>query len=63
MTAATPRLSRWRIIALLIAAGGMAVLVAANAHLVWVALASQPSCVAHAKAAGGDGFRAARSSC
>lgn len=63
MSVSAPWLSRWRLIALLIAGGGSALLIAANGHLVWVALASQPSCVAHAKSAGGEGFRAARSSC
>lgn len=53
-----------RLLALLIAGGVAAAVVAANAHLVWVALDSQPACVAHAKAAGeGAPFRAARSAC
>jgi len=39
-------------------------LVAANAHLVYVALASQPDCVPHLKDAGSSGtYRAARSAC
>ena len=37
------------------AAVGLLVLVAANAHLVYVAVASQPDCVAHLKA--GEGTR------
>lgn len=43
----------------------VAVLVAANAHLVHVSFASQPDCVPHAKTAHepNAGFRAARSSC
>lgn len=42
-------------------AGG---LILANAHLVYVAIGSQPDCVAHAKSAGeAGGFRAARPSC
>jgi hypothetical protein len=46
---------------------GLALLVAANAHLVYVAMTSQPDCVAHLRA--GDNpnaaaqFRAAKSSC
>lgn len=44
--------------------GGVAALVAANAHLVHVALRSQPDCVAHAKTTGEAGtFRAARPAC
>jgi hypothetical protein len=42
-------------------AGG---LVLANAHLVYVAIGSQPDCVPHAKSASeAGGFRAARPSC
>jgi hypothetical protein len=44
-----------------ILAGG---LVLANAHLVYVAIGSQPGCVPHAKTAGEPGLlRAAGSSC
>lgn len=58
------RRPNWRLIALLIAAVTVVVLLAANAHLVYVAFASQPDCVPHLKAAGEDGlFRAARSAC
>jgi hypothetical protein len=54
----------WRSGSLLIAGGVVAVLVAANAHLVYVALASQPDCVPHLKDAGSSGaYRAARSAC
>lgn len=43
---------------------GVGVLVAANANLVYVALDSQPDCVAHLKTQGRDGtYRAARPSC
>ena len=39
-------------------------LILANAHLVYVAMGSQPDCVPHAKSAGeAGGFRAARPSC
>jgi predicted dinucleotide-binding enzyme len=46
---------------------GLALLFAANAHLVYVAMTSQPDCVAHLRS--GDNpnaaaqFRAAKSSC
>ncbi len=54
----------WRFVAILIASASVVILVAANAHLVYVALASQPDCVPHAKAVGTNGiFRAARSAC
>lgn len=56
----------WRLISLLIAGGGVALLIAANAHLVYVARVSQPDCVPHAKSPGDAGtgtFRAARSAC
>lgn len=54
----------WRFVALLIATAGVVILVAANAHLVYVAFGSQPDCVPHAKEAGQNGvFRAARSAC
>ena len=40
------------------------VLLAANAHLVYVAFSSQPDCVAHLKGAGEQGtYRAAKSAC
>ena len=55
---------RWRTIALLMAGAGLALLIAANAHLVYVAFQSQPDCVPHTKSAGEPGtFRAARSAC
>ena len=45
-------------------AAGLLLIAAANAHLVYVALMSQPACVPHVKDAGQDGaYRAARSSC
>lgn len=54
----------WRIVSLAIAAAGVALLAAANTHLVYVALESQPDCVAHVKNAGeGGAFQAARSAC
>ena len=54
----------WRFVVILIASASAVILVAANAHLVYVALASQPDCVPHAKSVGTNGiFRAARSAC
>lgn len=50
-----------------LAAGALAILILANAHLIYVATATQPRCVAHVKA--GDphppdgSFSAAGSSC
>ncbi len=52
----------WRVLALAIAALCITIFAAANAHLVYVALSSQPDCVAHQKGSGG-GFQAAKSSC
>ena len=64
--ATSPRLSRkgrWTLIGIAVAVA--ALFAAANTHLVWVSLASQPDCVPHLKAPdpGGTGFRAAKSSC
>lgn len=59
----------WRLVAAGIAGAVLVLLVVANAHLVYVAVASQPDCVAHIKApekarsAEGVAYRAARSSC
>lgn len=49
----------------LIGLGIVALLIAANAHLVYVAFASQPACVAHLKAPDGseNHFSAAKSGC
>lgn len=53
-----------RILWVALAAAVAALLIIANAHLVYVAVGSQPACVPHAKAAGETGqFRAARPSC
>ncbi len=57
--------SRWTIG--LLVAGGLLLVVGANAHLLYVALASQPDCVPHARA--GDSmakpgqFSVAKSAC
>lgn len=59
----TSRLN-WRLLSLLIAGAAFTLFVAANAHLVYVAVQSQPDCVPHLKTSGdGDTFRAARSAC
>jgi hypothetical protein len=53
------------VLALALAALVVAVFVGANAHLVYVAVTSQPDCVPHAKEVGVEGapLRAARSAC
>lgn len=54
----------WRTISLLIVGVGLAILIGANAHLVYVALKSQPGCVPHAKPANeGRTYSAAGSAC
>jgi hypothetical protein len=55
----------WKLLSTLLVAGGLIILVAANAHLVYVAFQSQPDCVPHAKTAGQDDapLRAARPAC
>jgi len=63
---AAPRtgLPGWKILALTGALAVVLVLLAANAHLAYVAFVSQPDCVPHLKNAGEGGiYRAARSSC
>jgi len=63
--ATTPegRLADWRLISLLLVAAVIVLVVAANAHLVWVAVTSQPDCVVHTDAADGGGLQPARRSC
>ncbi len=53
------------VLALALAALVVAVFIGANAHLVYVAVTSQPDCVPHAKEVGIDGapLRAARAAC
>lgn len=50
-----------------IAAGAVLMVLAANAHLVYVAMTSQPDCVPHVRQAdagqAGGSYRAAKSSC
>lgn len=62
---ALKRKSTWPRWAILLAVFiGIALLIAANIHLVYVSVAYQPDCVPHLKAGHiEDGFRAARSSC
>ncbi|MGO4831370.1 hypothetical protein AB4144_03595 [Rhizobiaceae sp. 2RAB30] len=58
-----PRVN-WRLLALVVAGGLTALVIAANVHLVYVAVGSQPDCVAHAKETGQPGaFRAAKPAC
>ena len=56
---------RSRTILWLLAGVTIAAVIAANAHLVYVAIASQPGCVAHIRQGEGAGsrFSAAQSSC
>jgi hypothetical protein len=62
MSAGPHARSRWTIVLAL--AIGLGVLALANAHLVYVSVASQPDCVPHLKPGhAGQGYRAARSSC
>ncbi|HWL05139.1 MAG TPA: hypothetical protein VNQ99_09420 [Xanthobacteraceae bacterium] len=58
------RAVNWRRLSLGLVVGGTVVFVAANGHLVYTALTSQPDCVPHMKSPGSDGtYRAARSAC
>ncbi len=64
-SASAPR-ANWRLISLAIVAAVTLLFIGANAHLVYVAISSQPSCVPHMKAddqGGTGGFRAARPAC
>ena len=51
----------------LLIGAGLAIVVGANSHLVYVAVTSQPDCVAHARGGQGDAARglysAAKSAC
>lgn len=61
------RIPRSRSFFISLAAGAVLILLLANAHLVYVALRSQPACVEHIKERAGENspaaYRAARSSC
>ena len=72
MTPATPAMSsqtglqrRRRLLLWGMITAGIMLFFAANMHLVYVAVTSQPECVPHAKEVGVDGapLRAARSAC
>jgi hypothetical protein len=59
----SPRVN-WRLLSLAIATACIVLLAAANAHLVYVAVESQPDCVGHAKDTGRPGtYMAAKSAC
>lgn len=63
-TATDPSHFRTRLVLALAALALVAVLLIANAHLVYVAFTSQPECVAHLKQEGDAGtWRAAKSAC
>jgi len=66
-TGAATRRIRTRTIIWLAVGAGLLLLLTANSHLVYVAITSQPDCVAHVRQGEGsakDGrFSAARSSC
>ncbi|HRH19638.1 MAG TPA: hypothetical protein PLE81_03265 [Brevundimonas sp.] len=57
------RRADWRLISLLLVAGVVALVVAANAHLVWVAVTSQPDCVVQTDSMGEAGLQPARRAC
>ena len=59
------RRTRCPLLAWSLAAAVLLVVAAANAHLVYVAVESQPECVAHLKEAGtkAGAFRAAKPAC
>jgi hypothetical protein len=57
-------LPRRRLVVALAVMAGIGIFAAANAHLIWTSVRSQPDCVPHLKEPGQDGrFRAAQSSC
>lgn len=64
MIASIARWGRRSRIAWFLVPAGLLLVVGANAHLVYVAVNSQPDCVPHARAPGeGQGYRAAKSAC
>jgi hypothetical protein len=69
MSAAVPmrRVLSGRATIWLIVAAGLLLVIGANAHLVYVAVTSQPDCVAHVRPGDGDAqdgsFSAAQSAC
>jgi|GEM_PF-862050 len=56
-------LRRGRALAILLVIAGLAVVLAANAHLIWVAFTNQPECVAAPDTGSGAHYAPARSSC
>ncbi|ODT77578.1 MAG: hypothetical protein ABS76_27855 [Pelagibacterium sp. SCN 64-44] len=61
---ASPPRRRRRLLGWAIGLGLVAILLLANAHLVYVAFTSQPDCISHLKSPdGSEHFRAAKSSC
>ncbi len=63
-TSAQARRAPRRWVLLAVVAAGIGALVGANVHLVWVAIQSQPECVAHLRLPdGGTVYRAAKSAC
>jgi hypothetical protein len=62
---AVKKRARWPGLAWSLATVVLLVVAAANAHLIYVAVASQPECVAHLKEAGSKAgeFRAAKPAC
>ncbi|MDA5194457.1 hypothetical protein [Govanella unica] len=55
---------QWKTMTLIGIGIGLVLLIAANAHLVYVAFSSAPDCVPHAKESDDMGpYRAARSAC
>ena len=56
-------LPRGRLIVTLLVVAAMALVIGANAHLLYVATVSQPDCVAHLKPGESGGFAAARPAC
>lgn len=64
VTQALHALTRWQLIGGALAAAGAAAFGLANAHLVSVAVSTQPDCVAHVEASSAaPGYSAARPSC
>ena len=65
MTAKAAIFARRRLLVWTLVATGFAVFAGANAHLVYVAVRSQPDCMGHSKFAGGNHFeyRAAKPAC
>jgi len=67
MSRITMRGLQWKAAIWLLVGVGLVILVAANGHLLYVAMTSQPDCVAHVRLGEGSGphirFSAAKSSC